>query len=206
MTSNEIEAALQAAFKRCDAASCPLTDKQKEIILLQVVEQMMGYSPQQVLDNANPLDELTPEEREAFLQFVKTQEASNLSWKVQLLNDWLHDSDSGEVQFIRDRYGIQWLTRLEASDFIKYSEPDTLKLKVGDRIEVCNGLWEWVQESGPCSREWFICLVIRTEEIQNGTNSYTSCTVRFNNGAEYEIQGMYEWNRYYWRLPAEGKG
>ncbi|MEB3179757.1 MAG: hypothetical protein VKL59_12080 [Nostocaceae cyanobacterium] len=199
MTNEEIEAALQAAFKRCDAASCPLTEQQKEIILLQVVGQITGYFPNNISDNANPLDELTEEERQAFLQFVKAQEANNSSWKVPILNDWLHNSDSGQVQFIRERYGIQWLTRLESYHFAKYCEPETLKLKVGDRIEVCNGLWEWVQDDGPCSREWFTCVVIQIKEIQNGTNSYTSCTVRFNNGAEYEIQGMYEWNRYYWR-------
>ncbi len=41
MTPDEIEAAMLAAFNDCDAASCPLTDTQKEI-LLQVVEQIQG--------------------------------------------------------------------------------------------------------------------------------------------------------------------
>ncbi|HEY9646662.1 MAG TPA: hypothetical protein V6C88_09845, partial [Chroococcidiopsis sp.] len=32
------------------------------------------------------------------------------------------------------------------------------------------------------------------------TNSPSGrCTVRFDNGMEYEIQGVYEWNRYNWR-------
>lgn len=58
MSQDEIEAALQAAFNRCDAASCPLTDTQKQI-LLQVVEQIQGNHAS-VSDVANPLDETDP--------------------------------------------------------------------------------------------------------------------------------------------------
>ncbi|MEH1970153.1 hypothetical protein [Nostoc sp.] len=208
MTPDEIETAMLAAFNSCDAASCPLTDTQKQI-LLQVVEQIQGNSTSGKSNIANPLDELTPEELEAFLQFVKDEEQRNRTWKVQLLNDWLLENDSGTVQFIRQRYGLQWLNRVESCHFDKYSYfEDALKLRVGDRIEVSNALWEWVQEDGPCKREWFPCMVIKVEEISDvydglrlRDDSSTNCVVRFFNGAEYEIQGIYEWNRYNWRWP-----
>ncbi|MEH2447599.1 MAG: hypothetical protein V7K18_18015 [Nostoc sp.] len=200
MTPDEIEAAMLAAFNDCDAASCPLTDTQKQI-LLQVVEQIQGNTSG-ASGIPNPLDELNPEELEVFLQFVKDEEQLNRTWKVQLLNDWLLQNDSGTVQFIRQRYGLQWLNRVESYHFDKYSYfEDALKLRVGDRIEVSNALWEWVQEDGPCKPEWFPCMVIKVEEISNGDDSSTNCVVRFFNGAEYEIQGMYEWNRYNWRWP-----
>jgi hypothetical protein len=87
----------------------------------------------------------------------------------------------------------------------EYAE-ETLTLKVGDRIEVSNSLWEWVQDEGPCRREWVSCLVVSvTATCDNGSTipasyqCHTNCTVRFDNGSEYEIQGMYEWNRYSWR-------
>lgn len=197
MSPDEIKAALQAAFNRCDTASCPLTDTQKQI-LLQVVEQIQLNSNADVSDIPNPLDELKPEELQAFLKFVKAQEEHNRPWKAQLLNDWLHENDSGAVQFVRDRYGLQWLNRIEPDHFDKYSVED-VKLKVGDGIEVCNALWEWVQENGPCSREWFSCTVIRIDQISDGDYSSTNCIIRFINGSEYEIQGIYEWNSYNWR-------
>ncbi|MEH1792689.1 MULTISPECIES: hypothetical protein [unclassified Nostoc] len=201
MTPDEIEASMLAAFNDCDAASCPLTDTQKQI-LLQVIEQIQGSYTSGVSSIANPLDELTPEELEAFLQFVRDEEQRNRTWKVQLLNDWLLENHSGTVQFIRKRYGLQWLNRVQSCHFDKYSYfEDALKLRVGDRIEVSNALWEWVQEDGPCKREWFPCMVIKVEEISNGDDSSTNCVVRFFNGAEYEIQGIYEWNRYNWRWP-----
>jgi hypothetical protein len=199
MTPDEIEAALQAAFKSCDVARCPLTDMQKQI-LLQVVEKIQGNSKFGVLEIANPLDELTSEELAAFLQFVKTQEAEDKIWKTQLLNDWLHENDSGEVQFIRERYGVQWLDRVQSYHFDKYADfEDALKLRVGDRIEISNALWEWVQDDGPCKREWFPCMVVQVDEINNGDDDVSNCVVRFYNGSEYEIQGIYEWNRYNWR-------
>lgn len=199
MTPDEIEAALQTAFNRCDAASCPLSDTQKQI-LLQVVKLIQEHSNSGSSNVVNPLDELTPEELEAFLQFVKTEEQQNRTWKVQLLNDWLQQKDSGAVQFIRNRYGLQWLDRVESYHFDKYSYfEDTLKLRVGDRIEISNALWEWVQEDGPCKREWFPCIVIGMDDVPSGDDLFTNCVIRLLNGTEYEIQGIYEWNRYNWR-------
>jgi hypothetical protein len=130
MSPDEMKAALQAAFDRCDVASCPLCDTHKEI-LLQVLEQIKG-SHTGVSDIANPLDELTKEELQAFLEFLKAQEEQNGSWKAQLLNDWVNENDSGAVQFLRDRYGLSWLSRIEPHHFDKYFTQDVLKLKVGD--------------------------------------------------------------------------
>ena len=205
MNPAEIEAALSAAFNRCELAGCPLTDMQKQI-LLQVIEEL---TPKQVeldtnvleLEAANPLDQLTLDQRQSFLQFVKEQEQHNRPWKIQLLNDWLQERDSGAMQVIRDRYGPQWLNQIKPVHFTKYADDgeETLKLKVGDRIEVSNGLWEWVQETGPCRREWFFCTVIGVEETGDGDLSSTNCIIRFSDGGEYELQGMYQWNRYNWR-------
>jgi hypothetical protein len=201
MNPDEIEAALQTAFSRCDAARCPLTDIQKQI-LLQLVGQVQKDSTSRVSDAANPLDELTSEELEAFLQFVKAEEKQNRTWKVQLLNDWLLAQDSGKVQFIRDRYGLQWLNRVESYHFDKYSYfEEALQLRIGDRIEVSNALWEWIPEDDSYEREWFPCMVIKVDEISDGDEVFTSCLIRFFNGTEYEIQGIYEWNRYNWRWP-----
>lgn len=192
MTSADLEAAFNAAFSRCDKSSCPLSEEQKQI-MLQVAQELIGQtlSNNSNLQLNNPLDELSPEQRQSFWQYIKTQEQQNRSWKVQLLNDWLQERDSGEIQFIRELYGFAWLNRIKPVHIAKYAQ-EVLKLKIGDRIEVSNGLWEWVQETGPCSREWFPCTVIAIDESDN-------CLIRFSNGAEYQIQGIYNWNRYNWR-------
>ncbi len=211
MTPSEFEAALQAAFNRCDAASCPLNEQQKQI-LQQAVEKLTRKQTES-LDNSpsgseltNPLDELTPEQLQSFLEFVKEQEQQNRPWKIQLMNDWLQERNSGAVQFIRDRFGLPWLNRIKPVHFTKYVEieaEEPLKLKAGDRIEVSNALWEWVQQDGPCSREWVLCTVIQVRETSNGEGASINCIIRFSTGAEYEIQGMYQWNRYNWRWPEE---
>lgn len=200
MSPDEIEAALYSAFRRCDLENCPLADKQKQI-LLQLVEQIRFDAHTDVLDTKNPLDVLSPEELQAFLHFVKIHEEQELSWKVQLLNDWLHNHDSGAVHFIRERYGLQWLNSIEQRHIQKYIATNS-QLKIGDRIEVCNGLWEWVHEQGPCKPEWFPCTVIHLGTENSDNNSISSCIVRFKNGREYEIQGVYDWNRYNWRWAA----
>jgi hypothetical protein len=209
MNPNEMEAVLQLAFIQCEAASCPLTEQQKQILLRVVTEAvaretlLSSANSDQESESTNPLDELTPQERQALLQFVKQQEKLDRPWKITLLNDWLHNRPSGAVQFIRDRYGPQWLNRVKSVHLAQYLEAETssdgLKLKVGDRIEVSNGLWEWVQENGPCSREWFPCTVVRISQESDIDGSYYNCVIRFDNGAEYEIQGIYQWNRYNWR-------
>jgi len=209
MNPAEIEAVLQVAFIQCEAVLCPLTEQQKQILLQVLTESLTRESlsssanGKQDNETANPLDELTPEQRQALLQFVKAQEQQDTPWKIRLLNDWLHNRDSGAVQFIRDRYGPQWLNRVKPVHLTQYLEAETsldgLKLKVGDRIEVSNGLWEWVQENGPCSREWFPCTVVGLSQGSDRDRLYYNCVIRFENGTEYEIQGIYQWNRYNWR-------
>lgn len=199
MTPDEVAAALQTAFNQCDAAHVRLNGRQKEIL-----RQAFGVRDENL--EKNPLAELTPEERHALLLFVREQESQKQSWKVTLLNDWLQGRDSGTVQSIRDRYGIQWLEQIQTSHLVEYDtleDGEVVTLKVGDRIEVMNGLWEWVQSDGPCSPEWFPCTVISVQESESNTPGLnpvsTSCIVRFDSGAEYEIQGVYEWNRPNWR-------
>ncbi|MBW4486321.1 MAG: hypothetical protein KME12_00880 [Trichocoleus desertorum ATA4-8-CV12] len=209
MTKAEIEAVLQAAFRRCDAVNYPLNAQQKQILLSMVVELERLQRPSNDADGnnetENPLDELTAEQRRTLLEFVKQQEQQNHPWKIKLLNDWLHNRDSASMQFIRELYGPQWLNRVQPKHVTAYAELDnreTLKVKVGDRIEVCNSLWEWVQAEGPCAPEWFSCTVIGVAEKADNGQAYTSCLIRFDSGMEYEIQGIYRWNRYNWRWPS----
>lgn len=205
MTRAEIEAVLQAAFQQCEVAGCALDDRQKQVLRQQLIAalQQVGFSNEPDAES-NPLAELTPEQRQALLQFAWDEDQPNRSWKVKLLDDWLHGRSSGSVQFIRELYGVQWLDRIQPAHLAEYADPhQEIRLKVGDQIEVCNGLWEWVQQTGPCGREWFLCTVVSVREV--GANLRpVSCTIRFENGNEYEIQGLYEWNRYNWRWPEGG--
>jgi hypothetical protein len=190
MTEAEIKAALQAAFSECEASGYGLTLQQKELLMRSLAVRLEIGS-----DGSNPLDDLTSEQRQALLDFVSEQQAQAQPWKMQILNDWLAGRDSGRVQFVREQYGMRWLERIQPVHLAQYTEA-VVKLKAGDRIEVSNNLWEWVQEEGPCSREWFACTVISVNEDKG---SSASCTIRFDSGAEYEIQGIYDWNRYNWR-------
>lgn len=215
MNPGEFDTALQAAFERCNTAGCPLTETQRQILLQVVAEIILRQAklpgagnsqPNSALSDDNPLDELTTEQRQAFLQFVRQHELQDLSWKTQLLNDWLHDRHSGTMQFLREQYGPLWLNRVKSVHFNNYGgieAEEPLRIKVGDRIEVSNGLWEWVQETGPCSREWISCTVVSVNETDDSSGAATSCIIRFNSGAEYELQGIYSWNRFNWRWAEE---
>ncbi|NJK50554.1 hypothetical protein HC931_22700 [Candidatus Gracilibacteria bacterium] len=197
MNQAEIEEALKAAFGQCEQAFLPLTDRQKEILLKVVIEKL---TTQPSIEN-NPLDELTLEHRQVLLAFIENQERQSLDWKITLLNDWLNNRESGAVQFIRNNYGFGWLSRVQPIHLAKYQQQLTNeKLKIGDRIEVSNRLWEWVQQDDDSSYEWFSCEVIGVSEVVDGESSYTSCVIRFENGLEFEIQGFYEWNRQSWRF------
>jgi len=194
MTPDEIETALRIAFEQCDRASVTLNEQQK-----QILRQAFGIGAE-----VNPLAQLNVTERQTLLEFIREETAQDRPWKMTLLNDWLQGRDSGKVQFIRDRLGMQWLEQIKTFHLADYAdvEDETFRLKVGDRIEVSNGLWEWVQETGPCSREWFPCVVVgiqNEEKLGEGMRRHASCVVRFTSGAEYEIQGIYEWNRPNWR-------
>jgi len=196
MTPSELETALLSAFRQCAAKGEPVSDRQRQIIL----EAMLAILP--VGENSsNPLDQLTATEQQALLVFVQQQEAAGKDWKATILNDWLREQDSGSVQFVRLKYGLEWLQQVAPKHLGQYDDSESLQLKVGDRIEVNNGLWEWVQEEGPCQREWFPCTVISVQP--NPDDNQVVCTVRFEDGSEYEIQGVYDWNRPNWRWHPE---
>jgi hypothetical protein len=209
MTPAKIAAALQTAFLECEVAFCSLNEMQKQILLSVVTEVLMREIGGEMsitdpnIDADNPLNDLSSEQRQALLQFIREQESQDRPWKIKLLNDWLHDRDSGTVQFIRELYGPQWLNRIKpthiAQLFEQAKSASALKLNIGDRIEVSNALWEWVQEDGPCSREWFPCEVIALSQHFDNDATYSNAIVRFDNGMEFEIQGLYQWNRYNWR-------
>jgi len=210
---------LQTAFEQCQDAGYPLGDAQKQILLAAIAQMLIDQSPQfplmpadrlspprlSTLEAINPLDDLTLEQRQILLSFIQEQESQDRPWKMQLLDDWVQGQESGSMQFIRELYGPQWLERVQPVHLAQYAE-ETLTLKVGDRIEVSNSLWEWVQDEGPCVREWIACTVIGVSKTGTGaamlSESYQrhiNCTIRFDDGTEYEIQGIYEWNQYNWR-------
>lgn len=210
MSPMEIEAALRVAFGECLAAGCPLDPTQQQILLHTLLARLMPEerSPSDSSDSPasvppNPLDDLTAAQRRTLLSYIEAQNRQNRSWKAQLLNDWLQNQNSGELQFVRTQYGLVWLEQIQPVHIAAYAEEAAMTLKVGDRIEVSNGLWEWVQDDGPCGREWIACMVVGLRQ-EEGNAAHASCTVRFENGLEYEIQGIYEWNRYNWRWRQEG--
>lgn len=178
MSELELDALLQKAFEQCERLGHPLDAEQKEILRSTLHQET----------RTNPLAQLSPEQRQAVLQFAQQPD-----WKTSLLNDWLQNRDSGTMQFIREAYGMAWLNSVQPEDFAAYRDADT-QLKIGDRIEVSNALWEWVQND---DYEWYSCTVIGLTESE--TSQETRCTVRFETGQEYEIQGVYDWNRSNWR-------
>ncbi|MBE9099558.1 hypothetical protein IQ267_08910 [filamentous cyanobacterium LEGE 07170] len=194
------ESALNAAFEECEALGYGLTAEQQAILRRAIARSPGSFSAEAT---ANPLEELAPDQRQAFLQYIDEQDRQNLPWKAQFLNDWLQGTASGEVQFVRDDFGLAWLERITPEHLAQYRQSD--QLRVGDRIEIASNLWEWTQEDGPCPREWFPCTVINLTEpgSQVDGESIFSGTVRFDNGMEYEIQGIYDWNRYNWRWLGE---
>lgn len=192
MSPSELEVALQLAFRQCVAQGYALSDRQQQIVRMALMTTVAAATNNGA---ANPIDQLTPTERQTLLAFIAQQAAAEQDWKAVLLNDWLRGQDSGIVQSLRERYGVQWLQQIQPSHLAKYDDCDTVPLKVGDRIEVNNGLWEWVQDNGPCTREWFACTVVSLQLVDN----QTACILRFADGSEYEIQGVYDWNRTNWR-------
>jgi hypothetical protein len=220
MTPAEIEALLQEVILACDRTGHPLNTQQRETIFRLLIRLLISSSETGSVepdsgDNAaspselrdNPLTDLTAEQRQALLQFIQDQKRQNRSWKAQLLNNWLYDRQSETVEFIQQQYGLSWLEQIQPEDIAEYADEVVMRLQVGDRIEISNGLWEWVQtEDGPCQREWVPCTVIDLVEVSDsdmsastGYSQQTNCIIRFSNGQEYEIQGVYEWNCYNWR-------
>ncbi|MBD2083031.1 hypothetical protein [Leptolyngbya sp. FACHB-17] len=178
MSEFDFDSLLQKAFEQCERLGHPLDADQKEILRSTLQQET----------RSNPLTQLTEEQRQAVLQFAQQSD-----WKTSLLNDWLQNRNSGAMQFIRDQYGLSWLNSVTAEDLAAYRDQET-RLNIGDRIEVSNALWEWVQAD---DQEWYTCTVIGLSESDN--SQQTRCTIRFDNGQEYEIQGVYDWNRSNWR-------
>jgi hypothetical protein len=223
MSPSELETALQDAFRECDAIGVPLNAQQQQILLqlltrLEAQAESAGQIKRSELEsseppescaivpppssNSNPLDDLTPDQRRSLLHFIQENNRQNRPWKAQLLNDWLHSRDSGKMQFIRQHYGLQWLERIQPIHIAQYADEIAMLLKIGDRIEVANRLWEWIRPDEAENLEWVVCTVIGIAEMTESDaayESYTNCTIRFDNGMEYEVQGIYEWNRYNWR-------
>lgn len=212
MTPAEIDALLRRIIAQCNQNGCPL-NRQQEEILFQVAASFLRGPIADAIEN--PLDLLSAEQRQAFLQFVVEQNRQEVSWRTRLLNDWLLRQDSGAVQFIRDQYGPPWLNQVSDRHINQYlNQADYFRqLQVGDRIEVSNRLWEWVQAGTPCEEEWVPCTVISITQAAQGdsrdapdgqvseppTSNIVNCTVRFDNGMEYDIQNVNDWNRYNWR-------
>lgn len=198
----DLEAALKAAFNQCEFAGSPLNEFQKQI-LLQILERfplLPGQVATEPAQEANPLDQLTPQERQIFLEYVAACDPNRDAWKINLLDDWLQNRDSGPVQFIRDRYGMQWLNQIQPVHLAAYAET-SVRLKVGDRIEVCNSLWEWIPATSSSNREWYSAVVIQVFESADSERACSNCTIRLENGLEYDIYGVYDWNRPHWRWP-----
>jgi len=199
MDYQEIQSAIEAVLRRCEQGQIPLSNEQADI-LQQVLIERFTSSSVDFPDEANPLDELTPEQRDALLEFIVEQ--GECPWKAKIFNDWLQGRDSGKIQFLREEYGPQWLNRVQPYHVAQYLEQsdraEQVQLTVGDRIEVSNLLWEWVQDEN--TQEWFPCTVVNLSQGEYTGHRYQNCTIRFDNGAEWEIPGIYQWNRYYWRL------
>ncbi|WP_287726532.1 hypothetical protein [Microcystis sp. M061S2] len=58
---------------------------------------------------------------------------------------------------------------------------------------------EWIPADAADSCDWFPCEVIEVNESEDDSRS-VSCRIRFQNGEEWEIQGIYQWNRPNWRF------
>lgn len=207
----KLEALLHQAFAECESAFCPLNTQQKQILLSSLINQLTNQlgerdTPNPDAEINNPLNELTSEQLQTLLDFVQEQEQKGIFWKTALLNDWVNQHDSGSVKFIREEYGFWWLNSVQPIHLAECLESqgreNELRLKVGDRIEVANFLWEWVRQEERDNPEWFPCTVTNLSEVVEGDYNYTTCRVCFDQGAEFEIQGIYEWNFYNWRFLA----
>ncbi|MBW4552923.1 MAG: hypothetical protein KME35_17705 [Aphanocapsa sp. GSE-SYN-MK-11-07L] len=195
MNQQELEAILQDAFRACELAGLPLNTTQQEILLHRLESSFF----KDLADAENPLDALSAAERQALIEYVTRCDQNNLDWKAQLLNNWLQGLPSGDVQFIRDRCGLQWLEQVRPVHLAAYADDQAVRVKLGDRLEVASSLWEWVPEAQSDGQEWYGCTVIRVFDDSEAEASYPGCTVRMANGLEYDIHGMYEWNRGNWR-------
>jgi hypothetical protein len=196
-----LELALEAAFRQCGTAGMALNDVQRQI-LQQVTQTVLlkALSNPDIADlDENPLEALTEDQRQILLSFVSECDRTTQDWKTVLFNDWLQGRESGQVQFLRDRYGFDWINRVQRQDIAAYEEGDAQELRVGDRLEVSSRLWEWIPEDLGEEPEWLPCTVVHLTQPDDLEVPTLSGTVQFENGVELEIQGLNDWNKSNWR-------
>jgi hypothetical protein len=194
-----LEQALEAAFRQCGAAGMALNEVQRQI-LQQVTQTVflktLGNS-ETADPNENPLKALTEDQRQTVLAYIVECDRNNQDWKTTLFSDWLQGRDSGSVQFLRDRYGFDWINQIQPQHIAAYADRADGGLKVGDRIEVSSRLWEWIPEDLGEEPEWIVCTVVNLSEPQD--NAELNGMVQFENGLELEILGLNDWNQGNWR-------
>jgi hypothetical protein len=191
--------ALEAAFRQCGVAGMALNDVQRQIlqqvtqtVLLKALGNLEAADP-----NENPLEALTEDQRQALLNYIAACDRNAQDWKTTLFSDWLQGRDSGSVQFLRDRYGFDWINQVQPQHTAAYAEHEEGGLQVGDRIEVSSRLWEWIPEDLGEEPEWIVCTVVNLSEPQDIAE--LNGTVQFENGLELEILGLNDWNQGNWR-------
>ena len=195
-----LEQALEAAFRQCGTAGMALNDVQRQILqqVTQTILLKALTSPDAIDPEENPLDALTEDQRQTLLDFVTECDRNTQDWKTVLFNDWLQGRDSGSVQFLRDRYGFDWINRVQRQDIATYTKDDEQELRIGDRLEVSSRLWEWIPEDLGEEPEWLPCVLVNLIQPDN-LEATLNGTVQFENGVELEIQGLNDWNKSNWR-------
>jgi hypothetical protein len=195
-----LEQALEAAFRQCGTAGMALNDVQRQILqqVTQTVLLKALSNPDAIDSEENPLEALTADQREILLSFIEQCDRTAQDWKTVLFNDWLQGQDSGKVQFLRDRYGLDWINRVQPQDIAAYIETDEPELRIGDRLEVSSRLWEWIPENLGEEPEWLPCTLVQLTQPKDPETTLNG-TVQFENGVELEIQGLNDWNKINWR-------
>jgi hypothetical protein len=194
--------ALDAAFRQCGAAGMALNEVQRQILqqVTQTILLKALANPDADDPDENPLDALTEAQRQTLLSYIADCDRNAQDWKTTLFNDWLQGRDSGQVQFLRDRYGFDWINRVQPQDIAAYTDFDEGALNIGDRLEVSSRLWEWIPEDLGEEPEWIACTLVALAQPQAEPNPTTlSGTVQFENGLELDIQGLNDWNKSNWR-------
>ncbi|WP_404787388.1 hypothetical protein [Altericista sp. CCNU0014] len=206
MSANPIKLALgqalEAAFRQCGSAGLALNDVQRQILqqVTQTVLLKALSDPDAVDLDENPLDALTEDQLQTLLGYVAECDRDGRDWKTTLFNDWLQGRDSGQVQFLRDRYGFDWIDRVRPRDIAAYTDSVAAELQIGDRLEVSSRLWEWIPEDLGEEPEWIVCTLVNLTPSPDETDpTHINGTVQFENGLELEIQGLYDWNKSNWR-------
>jgi hypothetical protein len=196
-----LEQALEAAFRQCATAGMALNDVQRQILqqVTQTVLIKALTTPDEIDPDENPLKTLTEDQRQTLLDFVTECDRNAQDWKTTLFNDWLQGRDSGSVQFLRDRYGFDWIDRVRRQDITTYAETEEQELKIGDRLEVSSRLWEWIPEDLGEEPEWIVCTLINLTYPDSIVTTPISGIVQFENDLVLEIEGLNDWNKGNWR-------